>query len=1105
MISTTYDLNLTPGGVPQVIHVSQYDAASRTLVFNLFSSDGTANLPAGTAAEIRGTKPDGNGFSYAATLSGTAATVTITEQMTAVAGKVLCELVLYKGTPATTESPASQDYQQIATAKFVLRVERAALDKDTIPSESEIRQLVDVIDRTDEIIGAAETVQEIVDNLNNNCVAYNTQQALTDEEKVTARSNIGATGVDEMVTVDNTLTQTGEAADAAAVGAALAGKIDGAYADEEGYLILTIGGVPTGDRIGPFAGGGGGGGGSGNNAVMTMSNTSGWVSKTVAQGSTCPVSFSWSSLEDELPTGNGSMRITVGNSIKHTTEVQQGSVTVNIAPYLATGSNTVAITVSDIYGNTRSIRLTVTVVVLSLSSSFDPTVPYSSAISFPYTPVGNVNKTMHFILDGTQIGTASTTKSGVQYTFTIPQQTHGAHTLRCYFEATINDETVRSNELYYEFICLVNGNTTPIIISPFNLSTAVQYTSLNIGYTVYNPSSLTSPVTIKVNGTTMSEVTVDRTEHAFTYRASATGTLTIVISTGTQGQSGYASKTFTLTITESSINPSAVTENLALHLSSYGRSNDEAAASRSTWANNGVSASLTGFNWTSDGWQQDSQGITALRVSGDARVTIPYKIFETDFRNTGKTIEIEFATSTVLNYDSVILSCLSGGRGLSVTAQNASLASEQSSISMQFKEDEHVRVSFVVEKRSENRLIYCYVNGVMSGVVRYPEDDDFSQQTPVNISIGSNDCTMDIYCIRIYDNDLTRNQILDNWIADTQSVEDMVDRYNHNDVYDEYGNITIANLPSDLCYFVIVGDELPQYKGDKKTVSGYFVNPVTPSKNFTFTGAQIDVQGTSSQYYARKNYKIKFKNGFVLANGATASKYQHMEGDVPINVFCFKADVASSEGANNVELVRLYNSACPYRTPGQVADSRVKQGIDGFPMVIFWDNGEDVVFIGKYNFNADKSAEEFFGFDDDDESWEIKNNTSNRVLWKSADFTGTDWLNDFEARYPDTDPAYTDSTQLAEFAAWLVSTDRAQATGDALDESYTDIDGTVHTVDNAAYRLAKFKTEAANYMELDSAMFYYLFTELYLMVDSRAKNAFPSFMGSTINAGGENE
>ena len=62
MLSQTYNLNLSPGGVPLHIDVSQYDTASRTLVFNMFSSDGVVSFPSGTAAEIRGTKPDGNGF-----------------------------------------------------------------------------------------------------------------------------------------------------------------------------------------------------------------------------------------------------------------------------------------------------------------------------------------------------------------------------------------------------------------------------------------------------------------------------------------------------------------------------------------------------------------------------------------------------------------------------------------------------------------------------------------------------------------------------------------------------------------------------------------------------------------------------------------------------------------------------------------------------------------------------------------------------------------------------------------------------------------------------------------------------------------------------------
>ena len=484
-------------------------------------------------------------------------------------------------------------------------------------------------------------------------------------------------------------------------------------------------------------------------------------------------------------------------------------------------------------------------------------------------------------------------------------------------------------------------NTNVIITSSFNATSYPQYSSINIPFMVYNPSSLTSDITISVNGTVVSSQNVDRTEDSYTYRANNAGSLTITIA------SGNTTKSIPITITESDIDVEAETENLALYLSSQGRSNQE--PNPGTWSYNNIECTFSNFNFASDGWQNDKDGITVLRVSGDARLTIPYKIFDSDFRTTGKTIELEFATRNVLNYDATILSCMSGNRGISVTAQKATLKSEQSEISTQYKEDEHVRIAFVAEKRAENRLLYIYINGIASGVVQYPVDDDFSQATPVNISVGSSLCTIDLYCIRIYNNDLTRYQIVDNWIADTQDGATMLDRYMRNSVFDAYGNIVVANLPSYLPYMIITSAELPQSKGDKKICSGSFVNPLYPSKSFTFDNCEIDVQGTSSQYYPRKNYKMKFNGGFTMSNGTNVSKYAMNSDAIAVKTFCMKADFASSEGANNVELVRLYNQACPYKTPAQKANSKVRQGIDGFPILIFWNDTSTstTTFIGK--------------------------------------------------------------------------------------------------------------------------------------------------------------
>lgn len=877
-------------------------------------------------------------------------------------------------------------------------------------------------------------------------------------------------------------------------------KVDNGYADAQGYLLLTSNGEDVSDPIGPFAGGSGGGGGGGTttDAVMTARNISGWSTKTTASSDECTAILQWSSIENELPTGNGTLNISVGRVVKAIVEVEQGTVSINLMPYLSSGSNTVSLTLSDVYGQNKRFNMTVVVVDLIISSMFDTTVQYDGAIRFTYIPYGEVQKTVHMIVDGIELNTVVVTASGRQQTYVIPAQQHGAHSIRCYFEATINEQTVRSNELYYEFMSVDPESSTTIITSQFHTSTMTQYSSIPFTFTVYNPSSMTAAVELYVNGTKIAELTVDRTEQYFSYRANDYGNFAFAI------VSGGVTKTINVTITQSDIDVEAETQDLVLHLTSQGRSNQEEYPN--TWVSdvngNTISAAMTGFNNVSDGWMLDSDGATVLRVSGSARVSVPYEVFANDFRGTGKTIEIEFATRNVLDYDASIMSCMNGGRGFSLTAQEAILVSEQSEISTQYKEDEHVRIAFVAEKRSENRLLSIYINGINSGTVQYPTDDDFSQVSPVGISIGSSYCTIDIYNIRIYDNNLTRFQIVDNWIADTQDASLMFDRYERNNIFDAYGNIVISKLPSDLCYMVISCDELPQSKGDKKICSGYFVNPLNPGKSFTFENCQIDVQGTSSQYYARKNYKMKFNGGFVLSStGATISKYSMNDDAIPVKTFCMKADYASSEGANNVELVRLYNDACPYKTPAQVENSKVRQGIDGFPIVIFWNDtvNNTTSFIGKYNFNNDKSTEEVFGFASPDESWEVLNNASDRVLFKSGDFSGDGWKADFEARYPDTDPAYEDVAQLSEFAAWAASTDTTAATNEALASSVT-YDGVTYTTDTAAYRLAKFKAEAGDYMEMQSALFYYLFTELFLMVDSRAKNAFPSFIGSEVTA-----
>jgi hypothetical protein len=370
--------------------------------------------------------------------------------------------------------------------------------------------------------------------------------------------------------------------------------------------------------------------------------------------------------------------------------------------------------------------------------------------------------------------------------------------------------------------------------------------------------------------------------------------------------------------------------------------------------------------------------------------------------------------------------------------------------------------------------------------------------------------------LRFYNRNLGDDEQLNNFICDRPTLGERIEAKNRNAIYDISGNLTIASLPATIPYIVLQCEELPQYKGDKKSgKSMYFVDKLRPDRCFSASGCQFDVQGTSSAGYPIKNFKVKFNSGIVYNDGRTGDGYPILEGGLNSKCLCLKADYASSEQANNVMLVDYYDELVRdyFLTPAQEEDERVRTAISGRPIVVFWENTTtgEIKFQGQYNMNNDKSNENVFGFDRDKypmlECWEFSNNTSDRTLFKKSEWTELAydekkdkwypaWMGDFEARFPDLDDPYSDYTRFKRFCDFIVATDRRQATSELLETAVT-YDGVEYLIDNEAYRLAKFKAEFENYAFLDPFIFYYIYTEVFHLMDSRAKNLFlTSFDGT---------
>lgn len=175
-----FNISMIPGKPPLIIHVSQYES-DFVYTFHLVSGKSVLAIPNSAIAVIRGTKRDGNGFSKEASLdTENNKVVVIGEvQMTACAGRNVFELAIIN------------DEKTICTANFYLDVERAPLDAGTIQSDSVLRELQAIINSAATATQAAEEAS-----------------ASAAEAAESART----------LTIDPTLTQSGQAADAKVVG-----------------------------------------------------------------------------------------------------------------------------------------------------------------------------------------------------------------------------------------------------------------------------------------------------------------------------------------------------------------------------------------------------------------------------------------------------------------------------------------------------------------------------------------------------------------------------------------------------------------------------------------------------------------------------------------------------------------------------------------------------------------------------------------------------------------------------------------------------------------------------------------------------------------------
>ena len=902
----------------------------------------------------------------------------------------------------------------------------------------------------------------------------------------------------------------------------IAEKIDDAYV-ENGYLYLTSNDEIVAGPLGPF--GSGGGTGSGDvGSVIRITNKLASRTFSVMSGSTVEIKYNWTSLDssDNQPTGNGSATWVVNGAKVATQAVEQGDCTFDITKHLAPASaNTIKLTIEDSYGNSKSFTWTVTISVYDLTWNLDMMSYHgSSMITVRLTPTGEGTKTIHMTVDGEEIFTREVTTTGRSVTTTIDPTTlelsHGAHTVEAWLEITVDGETITTTHLRHVGIWTKANVTTPVIAVYQSAVEIQQFATGSISYMVYDPADVTTTIKLLEGSTVLSTLTVDRTVQTWAYRATTVGTINLSIKAG---DSVTAPITVTCTSLGYDINP--VTSGLVIDLDPTGHNNSETARAQFGYkdgsSTNHPLTFSSNFDWINGGFQIDSEGVTSFVVKRGTYVQLDRSMFNDNAAAAGKEIKVVFKATNVRDYDAEFLTCVSGGIGLKLQAQQAVFSSELTTVEVPYCEDRKIELDINIEANNENRLAVVWLEGVPSRAFAYTANDNWVQSGPQAVKIGSDDCDIWIYRLKMYSHSLTRYEILDNFVADCGNTSEMIARYLRNNIYNTDGSININGLAAanpTLRLLKISADRMTVGKSDEVTCSVALIyTNGGAAYTFTATGVIMKGQGTSSAAYgeAALNLDLDFSNAtWQNGSGETIQSFAMTENDIPVSYFNIKLNVASSENANNAVLADDYNNFQPFLSEGRRADARVRDTVKGYPCAVFFTNtSAATVNVGARSVGA--GATILYGNGDMNNSKknfavygqtgahplqcciEISNNIASQCLMKSADLSSETWDGNgaFEFRYP-KNPTAEMKAAFQTMLSWVVSTDTTAPTGDALSAPVT-YGGTSYTNDTKEYRAAKFKAEVGNYFTVDSLLYHYLFTERHCMIDNRAKNVFISY------------
>lgn len=765
-----------------------------------------------------------------------------------------------------------------------------------------------------------------------------------------------------------------------------------------------------------IAGEGGGGGSAGGYTVRLVNNMSGRTFY-ASKGSPVNLQFTFTSVQSiddsEEATGERGVLQVLAKKPTDTTFVPVREMYIpsaemqilEVSQYLGTGANQIQLKCTgEITGETTpSLVYTIQVTALSVSApNFNWATPYKNDIVVPFYIGGNVSKVLHVSVKGQDYNKTYSEQLGVAvynetpYNFTIPHpQKGGVFTLEAY--VTNSDGSIRIDMNPVQFICVMEGDGGKYMAVNNISEKAVNWTETTIfNYSIYDKDSTSTNV----------EFTITKGEEIIS-------TLKLdAVPTGTKQTLIAPLEIETLDDTPFSIGVDAgdlidaieipvdnsfsyaPTAGAVFQFSPKRRDNSESnrAVIINEITGEEVETEMTNMNWSNDGWQSAEDG-KVLRLQAGSKLTIGIQpLADMTQYSKGKTIELDFRCSNVLNYETSIIAIqdavANNNASLMVYPDMSVLTSqlkftdkEQENQSTKFEDGVRLRMTIVILPTAYGNqgfnLARIYVNNNCAREFTFTSDDKFISSG--NLVLGSEDADLDIYGIRIYNSSLSRGAVETNFINYLSTLAEKQATATRNDLFNAEGTAIDIDKVKQFCNVVVyeraagntLADIIPSITNQNESLLNvHFFFRDTPEENLVIRNYPVSGQGTSSMKYRFWNLRGKPTNKTIIeyADGSTSVKSFRWLGLEGIERLTDKINFASSPQSNKMGSVNSIVALTNYM--GITADDNTPLAIIQRPFARFSldtnEEGQKVyTFLGLGTIGPDKGDDGYMGVDEE--------------------------------------------------------------------------------------------------------------------------------------------